>query len=136
MLLVSTTEEHEAEWDPSEYEDVIELASLLPGTDVSRRCFGVVVFGPLVQPFSVGIHAVALEVIVILEFVERVMLQIVGLDHLVLAGRRLISESVLCDDVWRFVGNEVLLLLIGTFPVAPSRQCWLSRRKSLHTTLH
>jgi len=69
---------------------VRELGAHFPGRDLRWVRLRIPVLGPGVEPVAVGVHVELLEVPVL---VERVVLEVVHLYHVVLGGRGLILES-------------------------------------------
>ena len=76
LLLVLVAEEVEGEDRERQVNHVVELASHLPGRQLTGIRLRLEVIGATVQPVLV---AVRVQLIEVLELIERVMLQVVGL---------------------------------------------------------
>ena len=92
-ILIS--EKHKCENWEREINGVIELASHFPGGDLSWISFRLEVVGSSVEPMSIAVNVKLIEVS---ELVEGMVLQVMGLNLLILGGLWLVLEPGLVRD--------------------------------------
>ena len=110
MCLVSWTKEPETDKGQQDKEHMADLAALLPRRDLRWIGLGVVVVDTTVQPVTIGIHMVLFKVT---EFVQRMMLEVVGFDLVILGRLGLILISIMGNYARRIILVEVLRVIAG-----------------------
>ena len=103
MRLVAIPNEPEAENGQEDKEQVTNLVALVPWADLAGVRLITEIVNSAVEPVTIAIHMELLEVS---KLVERVMLQIVHDDLVLLARLRLVLKSILGDQTWRLKRNE------------------------------
>ena len=105
MLLIGESKEPEAdEWEEDK-EEMAELVTVLPGRDLARISLLTEVVDTTVQPVTIGVD---MELFKVTEFVQRVMLEVVGFDLIIFRGLGLISISIVGNRARRIVRIVVL----------------------------
>ena len=105
MLLIGESKEPEAdEWEEDK-EEMAELVTIFPGRDLARISLLAEVVDTTVQPVTIGVD---MELFKVTEFVQRVMLEVVGFDLIIFGGLGLISISIVGNRARRIVRVVVL----------------------------
>ena len=91
MFLVGVANKEEAREGEQREEEMPEFGALLPRAHLGRVGLRIVVFTTGVEPMSVGVDVGLVKVA---EFVDGVMLQIVGYNLFVVRGLWLVLEAV------------------------------------------
>ena len=105
MLLIGCSKEPEAdEWEEDK-EEMAELVTVLPGRDLARISLLTEVVDTTVQPVTIGVD---MELFKVTEFVQRMMLEVVGFDLIIFGGLGLISISIVGNRARRIVRVVVL----------------------------
>ena len=103
VRLVAIPNEPEAEDGQEDKEQVTDLVTLVPWADLARVSLVAQIVHSAVKPVTIAVHMELLEVS---ELVERVMLEVVHDDLVLLGGLRLVLEAILRDQARRLEGNE------------------------------
>jgi len=104
MCLVHIADDNEREKGEQNEHHVPELAALLPGGNLCWVSFSVVVLSAAVQPVTVWVNMIFLQVA---ELVKGVVLQVVSDDLVLLLGLGLICVHFEVANAGRFIGNLV-----------------------------
>ena len=105
MLLIGESKEPEAdEWEEDK-EEMAKLVTILPRRDLARISLLAEVVDTTVQPVTIGVD---MELFKVTEFVQRMMLEVVGFDLIIFGGLGLISISIVGNCARRIVRVVVL----------------------------
>ena len=138
MLLIGESKEPEAdEWEEDK-EEMAKLVAILPGRDLARISLLTEVVDATVQPVTIGVD---MELFKVTEFVQRMMLEVVGFDLIIFGGLGLISISIVGNCarriVWVVVLRVVARMIVINISIRLIREGGLLAGKyTLPPTLH